>query len=167
MTTRVFNEGEFPVSKSSCSLISVTFDSPDSRAPPTSFADVKWPAVLLLISRTRTVTNMDKGSCCSLCLSVIVYNRRFPANKSQLAPIMSSAAYSVPAEPRNVLETCVLSCRTYGLHGLTNLYRAHIMLATENVSVTQLWATTLVPTTASFSAAVALIAPQHVGNFRA
>ena len=41
------------------------------------------------------------------------------------------------------------------------------MLATENVSVTQLWATTLVPTTASFSATVMLVAPQYVGNFRA
>jgi len=80
---------------------------------------------------------------------------------------MPSTAYSVPAEPRNVLETCVFYRRTCRLaRGLTNLYRTHVMLATENVSVTQLWATTLVPTTASFSAAVMLIAPQHVGNFR-
>lgn len=81
--------------------------------------------------------------------------------------IMPSAVYSVPTESRNVLEMCVLYHRTCRLaHGLTNLYRTHVMLATENVSVTQLWATTLVPTTASFSAAVMLIAPQHVGNFR-
>ena len=81
---------------------------------------------------------------------------------------MSSTVCSVPAEPRNVLEMCVLYRSTYGLVcGLTNLYRTHIMLATENVSVTQLWATTLVPTTASFSAAVMLVAPESVGNFRA
>ena len=81
---------------------------------------------------------------------------------------MSSPAYSVFSESRNVLETCVFYRRTYGLaRGLTNLYRTHIMLATENVSVTQLWATTLVPTMASFSAAVILVAPQCIGDFRA
>ena len=123
----------------------------------------KWLAVLLLINRIGT----DEDSRCSLCLSV-VYNHRFAANKIQLVPIMSSTVYSVPAEPRNVLEMCVLYRRTYGLaRGLTTLYRTNIMLATESVSVTQLWATTLVPTTASFSAAVMLIAPQDVGNFRA
>ena len=110
---------------------------------------------------------MDEGSCCSLCLSV-VYNHRFPANKIQLVPIMSSTVCFVPAEPGNVLEMCALYRRTYRLVcGLTTLYRAHIMLATENVSVTQLWATTLVPTTASFSATVMLVAPESVGNFRA
>ena len=122
----------------------------------------KWLAVLLLMSRIGTV-----GSRCSLCPSV-VYNHRIPANKIQLVPIMSSTVYSVPAEPRNVLEMCVLYRQTYRLaRGLTNLYRTNIMLATENVSVTQLWATTLVPTTASFTATVMLVAPQYVGNFRA
>ena len=81
---------------------------------------------------------------------------------------MSSTVYSVPAEPCNVLEMCVLYRRTYRLaRGLTNRHRTNIMLATENVSVTQLWATTLVPTTASFSATVMLVAPQYVGNFHA
>ncbi|KAI6029309.1 hypothetical protein BKA83DRAFT_11401 [Pisolithus microcarpus] len=60
---------------------------------------------------------------------------------------MSSAVYPVPNGPRNVLQT------------------THNILATENVTVTQLWATTLVPTSPPVSASVMLVAPQHRGHF--
>ncbi|KIN97374.1 hypothetical protein M404DRAFT_10779 [Pisolithus tinctorius Marx 270] len=56
---------------------------------------------------------------------------------------MSSAAYPIPSEPHNVLQM------------------THNMLATENVTVTQLWATTFVPTSSPVSALVMLVAPQH------
>ncbi|KAI6013833.1 hypothetical protein EDC04DRAFT_2609206 [Pisolithus marmoratus] len=45
------------------------------------------------------------------------------------------------------------------------MLRTHNMLATENVTVTELWATTFVPTSPSVSASVMLVAPQHCGHF--
>ncbi|KAI6030146.1 hypothetical protein EDC04DRAFT_2898666 [Pisolithus marmoratus] len=61
---------------------------------------------------------------------------------------MSSAVYPASqAEPHNVLQM------------------THNMLATENVTLTQLWATTLVPTSSPVSASVMLVAPQHSGHF--
>ncbi|KIO12207.1 hypothetical protein M404DRAFT_7027 [Pisolithus tinctorius Marx 270] len=60
---------------------------------------------------------------------------------------MSSAAYPIPSEPHNVLQM------------------THNMLATENVTVTQLWATTFVPTSSPVLALVMLVAPQHSGHF--
>ncbi|KAI5980982.1 hypothetical protein EDD15DRAFT_2204760 [Pisolithus albus] len=60
---------------------------------------------------------------------------------------MSSAVYPIPGGPRNMLQM------------------THNILATENVTLTQLWATTLVPTTPPVSASVMLVAPQHCGHF--
>ncbi|KAI6162926.1 hypothetical protein EDD17DRAFT_1756958 [Pisolithus thermaeus] len=60
---------------------------------------------------------------------------------------MSSAVYPIPDGPRNVLQM------------------THNILATENVTLTQLWATTPVPTTPPVSASVMLVAPQHCGHF--
>ncbi|KAI6017893.1 hypothetical protein EDC04DRAFT_2902429 [Pisolithus marmoratus] len=60
---------------------------------------------------------------------------------------MSSAVYPAPSGPHNVLQM------------------THNMLATENVTLTQLWATTLVPTSSPVSASVMLVAPQHSGHF--
>ncbi|KAI5981194.1 hypothetical protein EDC04DRAFT_2916818 [Pisolithus marmoratus] len=60
---------------------------------------------------------------------------------------MSSAVYPAPGGPHNVLQM------------------THNMLATENVTLTQLWVTTLVPTSSPVSASVMLVAPQHSGHF--
>ncbi|KAI6133971.1 hypothetical protein EV401DRAFT_2064448 [Pisolithus croceorrhizus] len=56
---------------------------------------------------------------------------------------MSSAVYPIPDGPCNVLQM------------------THNILATENVTLTQLWATTPVPTTPPVSASVMLVALQH------
>ncbi|KAI5980962.1 hypothetical protein EDD15DRAFT_2380647 [Pisolithus albus] len=60
---------------------------------------------------------------------------------------MSSAVYPIPDGSHNVLQM------------------THNMLATENITVTQVWATTLVPTSSPVSASVMLVAPQHSGHF--
>lgn len=76
-----------------------------------------------------------------------VYNGGLPTFQQAQPSTMSSAVYPAPGGPRNVLQM------------------THNMLATENVTVTQLWATTLVPTSSPVSASVMLVAPQHSGHF--
>ncbi|KAI5983547.1 hypothetical protein EDD15DRAFT_2376344 [Pisolithus albus] len=60
---------------------------------------------------------------------------------------MSSAVYPIPGGPHNMLQM------------------THNILAMENITLTQLWAMTLVSTTPPVSASVMLVAPQHCGHF--
>ncbi|KAI5989515.1 hypothetical protein EDD15DRAFT_2370554 [Pisolithus albus] len=60
-----------------------------------------------------------------------------------------------------------MSSAVYPIHGGSHnvLQLTHNMLATENITVTQVWATTLVPTSSPVPASVMLVAPQHSGHF--